>query len=130
MVVDSTMSAPGRAYCRMPSWTRLLAQITTSASPMSLTPLTVNRSGAPGPAPMNHTLPKMRPPPGEDNRRKISPLAPYHLGRREHFLSPDPQTSPVHRALQPPRLVRSVEHLPESAPPLVADQAGGLEGAD
>src|SRR3712207_1459553 len=57
MVVDSTISAPGEAYSRTPSWTRLLAQTTTSASPMSREPRIVSRSGEPGPAPINQTLP-------------------------------------------------------------------------
>src|SRR4028119_492143 len=57
MIVDSIISAPGAAYSRTPSWTRLLAQTTTSASPMSFAPRIVNRSGEPGPAPINQTLP-------------------------------------------------------------------------
>src|SRR3712207_6356430 len=57
MVVDSTTSAPGEAYSSTPSWTRLLAQTTTSASPMSREPRIVSRSGEPGPAPINQTLP-------------------------------------------------------------------------
>src|SRR5919112_3191306 len=98
MVVDSTIWASSRAYWRASSWTRLLAQTTTSASPMSLAPLTVSRSGAPGPAPINHTLLKLRTPPGEDHRGKIRPLSPHHLLRRHDFFALDPEPGPVHRA--------------------------------
>src|ERR671915_468313 len=123
MVVDSTIWAPGRAYWRMPSWTRLLAQITTSASPMSLTPLTVSRSGAPGPAPINHTLPKLRTPPAKDHGGQVSSLSPHHLERRHHFFALDPEPCPVHRAVQPSPLFSDPEHLPEPAPTLVADHS-------
>src|SRR5215210_723200 len=121
MVVDSTISAFGRAYARTPSWTRLLAQITTSASPMSPAPRTVSRSGAPGPAPINHTLPKLRTPPGENYGGQIRPLAPDHLPRRHDFFAFDPEPGPVHGVLQPSSLLRDPEHLPEPAPALVAD---------
>src|SRR5687768_3312009 len=121
MVVDSTILAPGRTYWRTSSWTRLLAQTTTSASPMSLAPLTVSRSGAPGPAPINHTLPKFRTPPGKDNRGEICPLSPHHLQRRHDFFALDPEPRPVHGALQTPSLLSNPQYLPESATSLVAD---------
>src|SRR5918995_6658145 len=121
MVVDSTIRAPGRAYWRTPSWTRLLAQTTTSASPMSLAPLTVSRSGAPGPAPINHTLPKLRTPPGKDHRREICPLSPHHLQCGHDLFPLDTEPGPVHGALQPPSLLSYPEHLPEPATALVAD---------
>src|SRR5215211_7700552 len=121
MVVDSTIWAPGRAYWRTSSWTRLLAQTTTSASPMSLAPLTVSRSGAPGPAPINHTLPKLRTPPGKDHCREICPLSPHHLQGGHDFFALDPESRPVHGALQPLTLLSDPEHLPEPAPALVAD---------
>src|SRR5919199_1236537 len=98
MVVDSTICAPGRAYSRTPGWTRLLAQTTTSASPMSLAPLIVSRSGAPGPAPINHTLAKLRTSHREDNGRQVGPFAPDHLERRHDFFALDPEPRPVHGA--------------------------------
>src|SRR5215210_7288568 len=113
MVVDSTISAFGRAYARTPSWTRLLAQITTSASPMSPAPLTVNRSGAPGPAPTNQTLPKPKAPSGEDNSRQIRPLTPYHLPRGHYFLTLDPEPGTIHGVFDP--TLRNPEHLPKPA---------------
>src|SRR5215204_6939824 len=121
MVVDSTILAPGRAYRRTSSWTRLLAQTTTSASPMSLAPLTVSRSGAPGPAPINHTLLKLRTPPAKDHGGQVSSLSSHHLERRHHLFALDPEPCPVHRALQPSPLFSDPEHLPEPAPTLVAD---------
>src|SRR5829696_3905552 len=121
MVVDSTILAPGRAYRRTSSWTRLLAQTTTSASPMSLAPRTVRRSGAPGPAPINHTLLKLRTPPGENNGGQVSPLTSYHLPRRYDLLALDPEPGPIYSVLQPSTLLRDPEHLPEPAPALVAD---------
>src|SRR5215203_5759025 len=121
MVVDSTISAPGRAYWRTSSWTRLLAQTTTSASPMSLAPLTVSKSSAPGPAPINHTLPKLRTPPGKDHCGEICTLAPHHLQSGHDFFALDPQPRPVHRALQPPSFLSDPEHLPQPATALVAD---------
>src|SRR4028119_1634485 len=69
MVVDSTISASGEAYSSTPSWTRLLAQTTTSASPMSFAPRIVNRSGEPGPAPINQTSPMSLHPSAHDDRR-------------------------------------------------------------
>src|SRR5829696_4866770 len=121
MVVDSTIWAPGWAYWRTTSWTRLLAQTTTSASPMSLAPLTVSRSGAPGPAPINHTLPKLRTPPTKDHCGEICPLSPYHLQGGHDFFVLDPEPRPVHGALHPPSLLSDPEHLPEPATSLVAD---------
>src|SRR5215210_84934 len=121
MVVDSTISAPGRAYSRTPSWTRLLAQTTTSASPMSPAPLTVSRSGAPGPAPINHTLPNLGTPVCEDHGRQVRPLPPYHLLRGHDFFPFDPQSRSVHGPFQPSALLRDPEHLPDPAPTLVAD---------
>src|SRR5215217_3414497 len=118
MVVDSMISASGREYSMMSSWTRLLAQITTSASPMCLAPRTVRRSGAPGPAPINHTLPKLRSPPGEDNGGQIGPLATYHLSRRHDLFALDPEPGPVHGVLQPSTFLRNPEYLPEPAPAL------------
>src|ERR687897_678208 len=112
MVVDSTICAPGRAYWRASSWTRLLAQTTTSASPMSLAPLTVSRSGAPGPAPINHTLPKLRTPPAKDHGGQVSSLSPHHLERRHHLFALDPEPCPVHRAVQPSPLFSDPEYLP------------------
>src|SRR5215218_5021028 len=116
MVVDSTIRASELAYSRTPSWTRLLAQTTTSASPTSLAPLTVSRSGAPGPAPINHTLPKLRTPICEDHGRQVRPLASYHLLRGHDFFALDPESRPVHGALQAPAPLRNPEHLPEPAP--------------
>src|SRR5215213_1246070 len=121
MVVDSTIWALSRAYWRAPSWTRLLAQTTTSASPMSLAPLTVSRSGAPGPAPMNHTLLNLRTPPGKDHCREICPFSPHHLQGGHDFFALDPEPGPVHGALQPTTLLSDPEHLPEPAAALVAD---------
>src|SRR5215207_287389 len=121
MVVDSTIRAPARAYWRTSSWTRLLAQTTTSASPMSLAPLTVSRSGAPGPAPINHTLPKLRTPPDKDHGGEICPLSPYHLQGGHDFFVLDPEPRPVHGALHPPSLLSDPEHLPEPATSLVAN---------
>src|SRR3712207_8262396 len=80
MVVDSIICAPGRACSRTTSFTRLRAQITTSASPMSLAPRMVSRSGAPGPAPINHTLPKLPPLLLEVYRREVRRLPAHHLG--------------------------------------------------
>src|SRR5215210_8864181 len=120
MVVDSKIWAPGRAYSRTSSWTRLLPQITTSASPMSLAPLTVSRSGAPGPAPLNHTLPKLRTPPGKDHCGEICPFSPHHLQGGHDFFALDSEPGPVHGALQPTTLLSNPEHLPEPATPLVA----------
>src|ERR671920_411243 len=121
MVVDSTIWAPGRAYWRGSWWTRLLAQTTTSASPMSLAPLTVSRSGAPGPAPINHTLPKLRTPPGKDHCREICPLSPHHLQGGHDFFALDPEPGPVHGAFQPTALLSDPEHLPRPATALGAD---------
>src|SRR5215212_1067767 len=121
MVVDSTISAPERAYARTPSFTRLLAQTTTSASAMSPAPLTVRRSGAPGPAPINHTLANLRTPIGEDHGRQVRPLPTYHLLRGQNFFAFDPQPRPVHGPFQPPAFLRDPEHLPEPAPSFVAD---------
>src|SRR5215211_8581009 len=121
MVDDSTISAPGLAYSRTPSWTRLLAQTTTSASAMSPAPLTVSRSGAPGPAPINHTLANLRTPIGEDHGRQVRPLPPHHLLCGHDFFACDPQPSPVHGPFQPPAFLRDPEHLPEPAPSFVAD---------
>src|SRR5215210_4651545 len=121
MVVDSTIWVPGLAYSSTPSWTRLLAQTTTSASAMSLAPLTVSRSGAPGPAPINHTLPKLRAPSGEDNGRQVSPLQPYHLRRWHDFFALDPEPRPVYSPLQPPSPLRNPKHFPEPASAFVAD---------
>src|SRR5918999_1253761 len=121
MVVDSTIWDPARAYWRTSSWTRLLAQTTTSASPMSLAPLTVSRSGAPGPAPMNHTLPKLRTPPGKDHCGEICPFSSHHLQGGHDFFTLDPEPRPVHGALQPTALLSNPEHLPEPATTLVAD---------
>src|SRR5918999_4680861 len=110
MVVDSTIWAPGRAYRRTPSLTRLLAQITTSASPMSLVPLTVNRSGAPGPAPINHTLPKLGTPPGKDHGGEIRPFSSHHLQGRRDFFTLDPKPRPVYGILQPTSLLGDPEY--------------------
>src|SRR5215211_8908776 len=88
---------------------------------MSLTPLTVSRSGAPGPAPINHTLPKLRTAPGKDQCGEICPLSSYHLRRTHDFFALDPEPRPVHRTLQPPSLFSDSEHLPEPAPAFVAD---------
>src|SRR5918911_71786 len=100
MVVDSTILAPALAYRRTSSWTRLLAQTTTSASPMSLAPLTVNRSCAPGPAPINHTLLKLRTPPGKDHCGEICSLSPHHLQGGHDFFALDPEPGPVHVAFE------------------------------
>ena len=54
---ESMTSAPSRACSSTPGWTRLEAQITTSAAAMAAAPRKVIRSGAPGPAPMKVTLP-------------------------------------------------------------------------
>src|SRR5918994_4048343 len=121
MVVDSTIRVPARAYWRTSSWTRLLAQTTTSASPMSLAPLTVSRSGAPGPAPINHTLPKLGTPPGKDHCGEIRPFSSHHLQGRHDFFALDPEPRPVYGALQPISLLGDPEHLPEPATSLVAD---------
>src|SRR5918998_5617747 len=121
MVVDSTISAPGRACSRTPSLTRLRAQITTSASPMSLAPRMVSRSGAPGPAPINHTLPKLPPLLGEGYRREVRRLPAHHLGGLEHLLALDPQARAVDGALQPPGLLGDPQHLCHAAPALVTD---------
>src|SRR5215217_9420047 len=120
MVVDSTISASDLAYSRISSWTRLRAQITTSASPMSLLPLIVKRSGAPGPAPINHTLPKPRTS-TKNHGRQIHPLPPEHLPRRHDFLTLDPEPRTVHGALQPTLLLSDPQHLREPAPTLVAN---------
>src|ERR687894_2207787 len=121
MVVDSTICAPGRACSRTPSFTRLRAQITTSASPMSLAPRMVSRSGAPGPAPINHTLAKLPPLLREGDRREVRRLPARHLGGLEHLLALDPQPRAVDRVLQPPGLLRDPQHLCHPAPALVAD---------
>src|SRR5215212_5595583 len=121
MVDDTTISAPGLAYSRTPSWTRLLAQTTTSASAMSPAPLTVSRSGAPGPAPINHTLANLRTPICKDHSGQVSTLPPYHLLRGHDFFAFDPEPRPVHSPLQPPTFLRDPEHFREPAPPFVAD---------
>src|SRR5687768_12419633 len=121
MVVDSTILAPGRTYWRTSSWTRLLAQTTTSASPMSLAPLTVSRSGAPGPAPINHTLPKLGTPPGKDDCGEIRPFSSHHLQGGHDFFALDPEPRPVDGALQPTSLFGDPEHPPEPASALVSD---------
>src|SRR4028118_134982 len=95
MVVDSTISASGEAYSSTPSWTRLLAQTTTSAPPMSLAPRIVTRSGEPGPAPINQTLPKPFRLSGKDDRRQVRPLPPVHPGRRDAFLAGEPAPGPL-----------------------------------
>src|SRR4028118_2270094 len=95
MVVDSTTSAPGATYSRTPSWTRLLAQTTTPAPPRSLPPRIVNRSGEPGPAPINQTLPMSLHLSAKDDRRQVRPLAPGHLGRRDYFFARDPEPPPA-----------------------------------
>src|SRR5215213_11616356 len=105
MVVDSTISASSLAYSRTPSWIRLRAQTTTSASPMSLLPLRVSKSGAPGPAPINHTLPKPGAPSGKDHGGQICPLPADHLPRRRDFLTVDAEPGTVYGALQPPLLL-------------------------
>src|SRR5919107_5789317 len=119
MVVDSMISASALAYSRTPSWTRLRAQITTSASPMSLLPLRVRRSGAPGPAPMNQTLPKPRASSGEYHGGQIRPLPADHLAGRRDFLALYAEPGAVHGALQPPLLLRDPQHFPEPASALV-----------
>src|ERR687898_3351154 len=119
MVVDSTICAPGRAYWRASSWTRLLAQTTTSASPMSLLPLRVSRSGAPGPAPINHTLPKPGASSGKDHGGQIRSLPADHLTGRRDFLAVDAEPGAVHGALQPLLLLRDPQHFPEPASALV-----------
>src|SRR5215203_1752184 len=119
MVVDSTISAFGRACSRTSSWTRLLAQITTSAPPMSPAPLTVNRSGAPGPAPINQTLAKPETSSGEDNSRQIRSLTTDHLPRGHYFLAFDPEPGTVHGVFDPPP--GNPEHLPKPASALVAN---------
>src|SRR5215211_6249286 len=121
MVVDSTILAPALAYRRTSSWTRLLAQTTTSASPMSLAPLTVSRSCAPGPAPINHTLLKLRTPPGKDHCGEICSLSPHHLQGGHDYFALDPEPGPVHGAFQSTALLSDPEHLPEPATALVAD---------
>src|SRR5215208_7056580 len=88
---------------------------------MSLAPLTVSRSGAPGPAPMNHTLLKLRTPPGKDHCGEICPFSPHHLQGGHDFFALDPEPGPVHGALQPTTLLSDPEHLPEPAAALVAD---------
>src|ERR687898_1808302 len=118
MVVDSTISASVLACSRTPSWTRLRAQMTTSASPISLLPLRVSRSGAPGPAPMNQTLPK-RGASDEYHGGQISPLPADHLPGRRDFLTVDAEPGAVHGALQPPLLLRDPQHFPEPASALV-----------
>lgn len=57
MVAESSTSAPSRACSRTSAWTRLAAQITTSASAMARAARNVSRSAAPGPAPTKVTLP-------------------------------------------------------------------------
>src|SRR5918912_32050 len=103
MVVDSTTSAPGLACSRTSPFTRLRAQITTSASPMSLAPRMVRRSGAPGPAPINHTLPKLPPPPREGDRGEVRRLSfsSRDLGGPEHLLALDPEPRAVDGVAQP-----------------------------
>src|SRR4028118_2295842 len=126
MVVDSTTSAPGATYSRTPSWTRLLAQTTTPAPPRSLPPRIVNRSGEPGPAPINQTLPMSLHLSAKDDRRQVRPLAPGHLGRRAYFFPRDTEPRAVDRAPEPPGLLSHPEHLGHPTPALVADD--GLEG--
>src|SRR3712207_4712693 len=121
MVVDSIICAPGRACSRTTSFTRLRAQITTSASPMSLAPRMVSRSGAPGPAPINHTLPKLPPLLREGYRREVRRLPTHNLGRLEHLLARDTQPRTVDCVLQPPGLLCNPQHLRHAAPTLVAD---------
>src|ERR687894_1796625 len=125
MVVDSTISASSLAYSSMPSCTRLRAQMTTSASPMSLLPLRVSRSGAPGPAPINQTLPK----PGsflcKYHGRQVRSLLADHLARGHDLLASDAEPGTIHGMLQPSLLPRDPQHLSEPAPTLVAHD--GLE---
>src|SRR5919199_6835973 len=121
MVVDSTTSAPGLACSRTSSFTRLRPQITTSARPMSLAPRMVSRSGAPGPAPINHTLPKLPSPLREGDRREIRRLPARHLGRLEYLLTLDPESRAVDGVIEPPCLLPDPQHLSHPAPPLVAD---------
>ncbi|MFC7742038.1 hypothetical protein ACFQXA_15415 [Nocardiopsis composta] len=59
---ESTTSASGRACCSTSAWTRLAAQITTSASAMARAARMVSRSAAPGPAPTKVARP-VRPAP-------------------------------------------------------------------
>src|ERR1044072_9535265 len=105
MVVDSTISASALAYSRTPSWTRLRAQMTTSASPMILLPLSVRRSGAPGPAPMNQTLPTPGSSSGKYYGGQIRPLPADHLPGRRDFLAVDAKPGAVHGVIQPPLLL-------------------------
>src|SRR5215208_6620704 len=121
MVVDSTISASALAHSRTPSCTRLRAQMTTSASPMSLLPLRVSRSGAPGPAPINHTLPKPGASSGKDHGGQIRPPPADHLTGRRDFLAVNAEPGAVHGVLQPPLLPRDPQHFPEPASALVAD---------
>src|ERR687889_1777650 len=120
MVVDSTISASALAYSRTPSWTRLRAQMTTSASPISLLPLRVSRSGAPGPAPMNQTLPKPGPPSGKDHGGQIRPLPADHLPGRRDLLALDAKPGAVDGVLQAPLPLRDPQHFSQPAPALVA----------
>src|SRR4028119_710525 len=116
-----TTSAAGEAYSSTPSWTRLLAQTTTSAPPMSFAPRIVSRSGEPGPAPINQTLPKPFRLSGKDDRRQVRPLPPVHPGRRDDFFAGDPEPGPVARAPRPPRPLRRGEHLRHPVSALVTD---------
>src|SRR3712207_7278133 len=125
MLVDSMISAPPRACSSTPSLPRLRAQITTSASPMSRAPRTVSRSGAPGPAPMNQTLPKLAAPPREDEGREIRALAPHYLGGPGHLFPLHTQPRAVDGLFEPPALGGDLQHLPKPAPALVAHD--GLE---
>src|SRR3712207_2795934 len=98
------ISASERACSRTSSLTRLRAQITTSASPMSLAARMVSRSGAPGPAPINQTLPKLPPPLREEDLREVRRLPPLDLGGIEPLLALDPEPRAVDGVPQPARL--------------------------
>src|SRR5918999_63806 len=121
MVVDSKISASGRACSRTPSFTRLLAQMTTSAAPMSLAPRIVSRSGAPGPAPMNQTLPKLPSPLRESDRREVRRLPTRHLGGVEDLLVLGPQPRAIDCVPEPSGLLSRPQHLRKAATALVAD---------
>src|SRR5919112_5845422 len=100
MVVDSMISASALACSRTPSWTRLRAQMITSASPISLLPLRVRRSGAPGPAPMNQTLPKPGPSSCKDHGGQVRPIPADHLSCGRDLLTLDAEPGTVHGVLQ------------------------------